>query len=184
MPRGKPKKGYRRGGAGRPKGRAVMSLVVVGARSGDKAVKKAAAMVKLTLKAKVMVAPWDGRWLQLRLNGMDDGQLNEVWQFLRPELGSSFHDAEEVNFDMDRLSVERKKELSEFVEGICASAAQIHEKVSRLRPCQVAEVISFIAVLAPDLAQTQSGGGEFKLNWDGFGRKGDLVAFLDQMLKQ
>ena len=68
-------------------------------KTATKAAQMATAKL-LTLKEKGI--------LQQRANALDDGQLELVAEFLRPELGCSFDDAAKFDLDMDTLSICKK----------------------------------------------------------------------------
>ena len=173
MPKGKPKKGYRREGGGRKKGSAAaVTLTVRGARSQTltRCTKKTAA-TKLSMQERNV--------LRSKIVSFSDDQLDHLFQFL------GYQDKDcEASIDLELMEGTKQRVLAKFVDGLCAAAiANLQGKVNRLAADQLEEVITF---LSSDLegGDAKSEHGEVELNWDSLtaGRKQELDKLLDKML--
>ena len=173
MPKGKPKKGYRKPGGGRPRNRVRgVTLTVRGSRSQTltRCTKKAAA-TKLSAHDKYL--------LHSKVDSLSDDQLDHLFKFL----GYQDHDCE-ASIDLDFMEGTKQRDLAKFVDGQCAAAiANLQGKVNRLAAKQIEEVITF---LGSDLegGDAISKQMEVELDWSSLtaSRKQELDKLLDKML--
>ena len=134
MPKGRPKKGYRRAGGGRKKGSAaVVTLTVRGARSQTltRCTKKTAA-TKLSMQERDV--------LRSNIESLTNDQLDHLFQFL------GYQDTDgEASIDLERMDGTEQRALVKFVDGLCAAAiAHLQGKVNRLAADQLEEIITFL----------------------------------------
>ena len=177
MPKGKPKRGYRRAGGGRPKKTSPsMVLVVVGARSKT--------LTRCTTKSTVpQLSMGEKQLLQRKIDKLTDDQLDHLLDFL----GYSHDNDCEVSIDLDLMEGAQQRVLAKFVDGLCCAAiANLQAKVNRLAPNQLDEVIMFLtpSLEALDWHFPADNRMELTLDWTSLpaSQTRELDEFLDKFL--
>lgn len=174
MPKGKPKKGYRKPGGGRKQNKVRrVTLTVRGFRSQK-------LMTRYTKKAAATkLSEHDKYELQNKIDSFSDDQFDQLFKFL------DFQDQHsEASIDLDVMEGTKQRDLAKFVDGLCnAAIATLQGKVNRLTAEQIEEVIMFLGsdIEGGDAMSKQM---EMELDWSSLSasRKQELDKLLDKML--
>ena len=164
MPRGKPKKGFRRSGGGRKKGGQALTLVVLGARSQTLA---------RNTKKTTGLTPQEMSRLQDTINGFPPEQVGRLFS----HLGYADTD-DEIEFDIVSLTPIMQRAFADYVdEQYRASIKKMQQKIDKLSTVQVEQVITFLNVC-------DDNGVSAACEWDALSpqKKQQLDKLLDTMI--
>ena len=181
MPKGKPKKGYRKPGGGRPK-KTFPKIILVVRETRSKSLWSNEIDGPTTggpTKSTVLqLSTSEKELLQRKINGLSDDQRDH----LLDSLGYRDNDCE-VSIDLDLMEGAQQRVLAKFVDELCCAAiAYLQAKVDRLATNQLEEVITF---LSPFLGcQAVGNQTEVRLDWTSLpaSRKQELDELLDKLL--
>ena len=165
MPRGKPKKGFRRPGGGRKKGRKPVTLVVTGARSQT--------LVRKTRNTKGLT-PQEMYRLQDTINGFTPEQVDRLFN----HLGYADAVTDEIKFDIESLTPNMQRAFADYVDELYRSSIQnVQKKIDKLSAVQVEQVITFLNVC-------DCNDNNIVFEWDALSpqKKQQLDKLLDTMI--